>query len=34
MDILIAKSKIQGNEWISALVIPNDYVSRRLVSAR
>jgi hypothetical protein len=31
MDILIGKSKIQGNEWISALVVPNDYVSGALL---
>jgi hypothetical protein len=27
IDILIGKSKVQGNEWIGAVVVPNDYVS-------
>jgi hypothetical protein len=31
IDILIGKSKVQGNEWISALVVPNDYVSGALL---
>jgi hypothetical protein len=31
IDILISKSKVQGNEWISALVVPKDYVSGALL---
>jgi hypothetical protein len=31
INILIDKSKVQGNEWISALVMPNDYVSGALL---
>jgi len=31
VDILIGKSKSQGNEWISAVVVPNDYVSGALL---
>jgi hypothetical protein len=29
--ILASKSKSQGNEWISAMVVPNDYVSGALL---
>jgi hypothetical protein len=31
IDVLVAKSKIQGNEWITAIVAPNDYVSGALL---
>ncbi len=31
IDILVSKSKVQGNEWITALVVPNDYVSGALL---
>lgn len=31
IDILIAKSKSQGNEWISAVAVPKDYVSGALL---
>lgn len=31
MDILVGKSKVQGNEWIGVLVIPDDYVSGALL---
>jgi hypothetical protein len=31
INILAAKSKIQGNDWISAVVVPNDYVSGALL---
>ena len=31
INILVGKSKIEGNEWISALVVPNDYVSGALL---
>jgi hypothetical protein len=31
LDVLIAKSETEGNEWIGALVIPNDYVSGALL---
>ena len=31
INILVGKSKAAGNEWISALVVPNDYVSGALL---
>ena len=31
INILAAKSKVQGNDWITALVVPNDYVSGALL---
>jgi hypothetical protein len=31
IDILVAKSKAQGNEWITAVVAPSDYVNGALV---
>jgi hypothetical protein len=31
IDVLVGKSKVQGNEWISAIVVPNDYVSGALL---
>lgn len=31
IEVLIGKSKVQGNEWITALVAPNDYVSGALL---
>ncbi len=31
IDILIAKSEVQGNEWIAAVAAPNDYVHGALV---
>jgi hypothetical protein len=31
IDILVAKSKVQGNEWIAAVVAPNDYVNGALL---
>ena len=31
IDILVGKSKVQGNEWIVALVSPDDYVSGALL---
>jgi hypothetical protein len=31
IDILVGKSKVDGNEWIAALVVPNDYVSGALL---
>ncbi len=31
IDVLVAKSKVQGNEWIAAVVAPNDYVSGAMV---
>jgi hypothetical protein len=31
IDILVGKSKVQGNEWIVALVSPEDYVSGALL---
>jgi hypothetical protein len=27
IDVLVGKSKVQGNEWITAIVTPSDYVS-------
>lgn len=30
-DVLIAKSQVQGNEWIAGLVVPDDYVSGALL---
>jgi len=29
----VGKSKIQGNEWITAIVTPNDYVNGALLVA-
>jgi hypothetical protein len=31
IDVLVAKSKVQGNEWITAVVAPSDYVNGALV---
>jgi hypothetical protein len=31
IDVLVAKSKVQGNEWITAVVAPSDYVYGALV---
>ncbi|MEN6307811.1 MAG: DUF4136 domain-containing protein [Anaerohalosphaeraceae bacterium] len=31
IDVLVAKSKVQGNEWIAAVVAPSDYVNGALV---
>jgi hypothetical protein len=31
IGILVGKSKVQGNEWIAAVVVPNDYVSGALL---
>jgi hypothetical protein len=31
IDVLVGKSKVQGNEWIAAVVVPNDYVSGALL---
>lgn len=31
IDILVAKSKVEGNEWIAAVVSPNDYVNGAFV---
>lgn len=31
IDVLVAKSKVEGNEWITAVVAPNDYVNGALV---
>lgn len=31
IDILVAKSKVEGNAWIAAVVAPNDYVNGALV---
>ncbi len=31
IDVLIAKSKAEGNQWISAVLVPNDYVSGALL---
>ena len=31
IDVLISKSKTEGEEWISAVVVPNDYVTGALL---
>jgi len=31
IEVLIGKSKVQGNEWITSVVAPNDYVSGALL---
>jgi hypothetical protein len=31
IDVLVGKSKVQGNEWITAVVTPNDYVNGALL---
>jgi hypothetical protein len=31
INILAAKSKVQGNDWITALIVPNDYVTGALL---
>ena len=31
IDVLVSKSKTQGNEWIVAIVAPNDYVTGALL---
>jgi hypothetical protein len=30
-EILVSKSKIHGNEWMTAIVVPNDYVTGALL---
>jgi hypothetical protein len=31
INVLTAKSKVQGNDWITAMIVPNDYVTGALL---